>query len=355
LSPRLASLALLVPGPIDQLTGGYLYARRLVDGLRARGIEVAAHELAGRFPDADDTARAAARAALGALPDGAVAVIDGLALAGFRDCLLGAAHRLRLLAIVHHPLPDETGLTEAQARDFAALEAALLPRVAGVICPSNKTAAAVVAYGVARARIATVLPGTQKPARPRPRRAPGGPIKLLCVATVTPRKGHLVLIDALARLGARDWRLDIIGSLTRDPATVAALRDAIARHDLTARVALLAEWPQAQLGDAYEAADLFVLASYHEGYGMVFAEALAYGLPIVATTGGAIPEVVPQSAGILVAPGDAAALTDALARLIDDDPLRARLADGAAAAGRLLPSWEDMVEAWLAAADRFLA
>jgi len=344
-----------VPGPIDQLTGGYLYARRLVDGLRARGIDVAVGQLAGRFPDADDIAREAAAAALAALPDGAVAVIDGLALAGFRDCLLGEAHRLRLLAIVHHPLPDETGITETQARDFAALEAALLPRVAGVICPSNKTAAAGAAYGVARARIAMVLPGTQKPARARPRRAQGGPLNLLCVATVTPRKGHLVLIDALARLGARDWSLDIVGSLARDPATVAAVRDAIARHDLAARVALLGERPQAQLGDAYEAADLFVLASYHEGYGMVFAEALAHGLPIVATTAGAIPEVVPQSAGILVAPGDAAALADALARVIDDAPLRARLAEGAAAAGTLLPSWEQTIEAWLAAADRFLA
>jgi glycosyltransferase involved in cell wall biosynthesis len=133
------------------------------------------------------------------------------------------------------------------------------------------------------------------------------------------------------------------------------LRDAIARHDLAARVALLGERPQAWLGDAYEAADLFVLASYHEGYGMVFAEALAHGLPIVATTAGAIPEVVPESAGILVVPRDAAALSDALARVIDDAALRARLADGAAAAGQRLPSWEQTVEAWLVAADRFLA
>ena len=172
------SLALLVPGPIDQLTGGYLYARRLVDGLRARGIDVAVHELPGRFPAADDTARAAAAAALAALPDGAVALIDGLALAGFRDCLPDAAQRLRLLALVHHPLPDETGIGAAQARGFAALEAALLPRVAGVICPSDETAAAVAAYGVTRARLATVLPGTQKPARPRPQAADDGGISV---------------------------------------------------------------------------------------------------------------------------------------------------------------------------------
>jgi glycosyltransferase involved in cell wall biosynthesis len=355
LPAQLASLALLVPGPIDQLTGGYLYARHLVDGLRGRGVDVAVQELAGRFPDADDTAREAAGLALAALPDGAVVVIDGLALAGFRDVVPRAAQRLRLLALVHHPLPEETGLGDAEARGYAALEAALLPRLAGVICPSETTAAAVAACGVSPARIAVVPPGTQKPAASRPQREPDAPLRLLCVATVTPRKGHAVLIEALARLGARHWRLDVIGSLTRDPATAAAVRDALARHDLTARVALLGEWPRARLSEAYAAADLFVLASYHEGYGMAFAEALAHGLPIVATTGGAIPEVVPPSAGILVSPGDVAALADALARLIDDAALRARLAAGAVAEGNNLPSWDDTVERWLAAAGRFVA
>ena len=349
------SLTLIVPGPIDQLTGGYLYARRLVDGLRARGCAVAVCELPGRFPEADDVARDAAAAALAALPDGAAAVIDGLALDGFRDCLLGEARRLRLLALVHHPLPDETGLSAAAMQEFAALEAVLLPLVAGVICPSARTAAAIAAYGVAPQRIAVALPGTMKPARPPVRRSGGGPLRLLSVATVTPRKGHLVLIDALARLAARPWRLDIIGSLARDPATAGAVRDTIARRGLAARVTLAGEWPQARLGEAYEAADLFVLASYHEGYGMAFAEALAHGVPIVATTGGAIPETVPARAGLLVPPGDAAALADALGMMMDDDRLRARLAAGAAAAGAALPDWEEAVDRWLDLAERLLA
>jgi glycosyltransferase involved in cell wall biosynthesis len=349
------SLTLLVPGPIDQLTGGYLYARRLVDGLRARGCAVTVRELPGQFPAADDPASEAAAAALAALPDGAVAVIDGLALAGFRDCLPREAQRLRLLALVHHPLRDETGLSEAAARDFAALEARMLPLVAGVICPSAQTAAAVAACGVAPQRVAVALPGTMKPARPLARGPGGGPLRLLSVATVTPRKGHAVLIEALARLAARDWRLDIIGSLTRDPATAAAVRDAIARHGLGERITLAGEWPQARLAEAYESADLFVLASYHEGYGMAFAEALAHGLPIVATTGGAIPETVPESAGILVPPGDPGALAAALKAMLDDDRLRARLATGAAAAGAVLPDWDEAVDRWLTIADRLLA
>ena len=348
------SLAVLVPGSIDQLTGGYLYARRLVDALRAQGIEVAVHELAGRFPDADADARAAAEAALARVPTGAVAVIDGLALAGFAACLARAAQRLKLLALVHHPLAAETGTGAAAAR-FAMLESALLPRLAGVICPSAATAAALVSYGVAPQRIAIVPPGTAQPRAATARTAHAHVCALLSVATVTPRKGHRVLIEALGRLKDRDWRLRVIGSLARDPGEAAALGAAIAAHGLGARITLEGEVPRDRLDAAYAAADLFVLASLHEGYGMAFAEALAHGLPIVATNAGAIPELVPADAGLLVAPGDATALAQALARAIDDAALRARLAAAAAVAGSALPDWEATARRWIESARRLTA
>jgi len=348
------SLALLVPGPIDQLTGGYLYAQRLVEGLRAAGVRVAVHELDGRFPEADAAACAAGEAVLGRLRDGSVAVLDGLALAGFAGCLAREAARLHVLALIHHPLADETGIGADAAARFAALERALLPHAAGVICPSAHTAAAVAAYGVAPERIAVVPPGTTKPAAPRRARR-AGPCRLLSVATVTPRKGHRVLIAALARLKDRAWRLRIVGSLARDPAEVAALRTAIAAHGLGARVSLEGEWPQDRVDEAYANADLFVLASHHEGYGMVFAEALAHGLPIVATAGGATAETVPAAAGLLVPPGDDAALAAALADAIGDATLRARLGAAAAEAGRALPDWSEAVRRWLEAARRLAA
>jgi glycosyltransferase involved in cell wall biosynthesis len=346
------ALAVLVPGPIDQLTGGYLYARRLVDGLRARGVDVAVRELEGRFPAADAGARDAAARALGELPDGAAAVIDGLALAGFAHCLPREAMRLRLLALVHHSLAEETGLAPGERQAFAALERICLPLFAGVVCPSARTAAAVADYGVTR--VAVVLPGTMKPARAPTRRPHDGELRLLSVATVTPRKGHAVLIEALASVASLAWRLDIVGSIERDPATVASLRRAIARHGLAGRVNLAGERPQAELADAYEAADLFVLASFHEGYGMALAEALAWGLPIVATDAGAIPDTVPPGAGLLVPPGDAPALAQALARAIDDAPLRATLAAGAAAAGAALPDWDQATGCFIAAAEGVL-
>jgi glycosyltransferase involved in cell wall biosynthesis len=348
-------LAFLVPGPLDQIAGGYLFDRRIVEGLRALGRGVTVHELPGRFPEADATARRAAAAVLAALPAGAAAVIEGWALDGFADCFAKETKRLRLLVLVHHPLAVETGLGEEESRRFAALEARLLPLARGVLCPSARSAAAVRAYGVAEERVALALPGTEKPERLPDRSARSGPLRLLSVATVTRRKGHLLLVEALAALKDREWRLRCVGSLTREPETAAAVRRAVAERRLKRCMTLAGEWPPDRLGVAYKEADVFVLPSYHEGYGMAFAEALAWGLPIVGTEAGAIPEVVPASAGLLVPPGDALALAAALGRFRDEPGLRERQAQGAGVAGAALPEWGTAVRGWAAAADRLIA
>ena len=180
-------------------------------------------------------------------------------------------------------------------------------------------------------------------------------MELLCVGTLTPRKGHRLLVEALAALADRDWHCRCIGSLTRDPDTAVAVRYEIGCRGLKGRIALAGEWPPEQLGEAYEAADAFVLPSYHEGYGMALAEALAHGLPVIATRAGAIPETVPASAGLLVPPGDGVALTDALARFLDDPKLRTRLTAGARAAGAKLPDWPQAVRRWTDTLDRLVA
>jgi glycosyltransferase involved in cell wall biosynthesis len=348
-------IAFLVPGALDQLTGGYLFDRHVVEGLRAKGRAVAAIELAGEFPEADAVARQAAGAALARLPNGAVAVIDGLALFGFADCLEREAKRLKLVAFVHHPLADETGLSERERSRFAALEAGLLTRACAVLAPSESTARLVAAYGVPRSRIAVTPPGTVKPKRPIRRRPARGRVEFLCVASVTPRKGHLILVEALATLADRDWHCRCIGSLTRDAATASAVRHEIGRRGLKGRIALAGEWEPARLGEAYAAADAVVLPSFHEGYGMALAEALAHGVPVISTTAGAIPDTVAPDAGLLVPPGDAAALAEALRRFLDEPPLRARLAAGARKAGTRLPNWPEAVSGWAAALDRLTA
>jgi glycosyltransferase involved in cell wall biosynthesis len=115
------------------------------------------------------------------------------------------------------------------------------------------------------------------------------------------------------------------------------------RLGLAGRVVWHGEVEQAQLQALYAQADLFVLPSFHEGYGMALAEALARGLPIVSCAAGAIVDTVPAQAGVLVPPGDVAALRAALQSLLDDPQRRAALAAGAQAHALRLPDWPQAV------------
>lgn len=341
-------LHLVLPGALDQKTGGYLYDARIVAGLRARGIQVHVHSLPGTYPLVDQEAIFEADRVLAGLPDGALVVIDGLALPGVAGSLMVENHRLRLVALVHHPLSLEMGLSEAQARTLKQIEQGSLARVQRIVVTSPATAETLLAdFHVTRSRLGIVEPGTDRPAAPA---AGSGmaELNLLCVATVTPRKGHLVLVEALGGLTDLPWRLTCIGSTTRDAGATLAVREAIARHGLSGRIALMDEIEPEALQHQYNAADIFVLPSYYEGYGMALAEALSHGLPVVSSNTGAIPTTVPADAGILIPPGDAAALADALRRLLTDPGLRSSLTAAARVAASALPTWDD-------AADRLVA
>ena len=338
-------IAFVVPGRLDQLTGGYLFERHIVEGLRARGRVVRVIELSARDPMADG-------AMIAAIPDGARTVVDGLALTGLGEAVAAQAHRLRVVAFVHGPLAQETDLPLAAAQRAALREAGLLSRVRGVLCPSRKTAAAVVGYGISSERIVVVSPGTAKPKRPSGSRRRGPVRALLCVANVVPRKGHELLVEAMAQIVDLDWSLACIGSLERDRATALAVRRKILATGLGRRITLAGECPPQAVERAYLKADAFVLPSFHEGYGMVYAEAMVHGLPVIATTAGAIPETVPHQAGLLVPPGNPLALARAVRRVIAQPALAAGLAAGSRAAGALLPSWSQATAAWEAAFDR---
>ena len=361
---RLTAFTLIVPGALDQITGGYLFDRHLVDGLRETGRIVEVIELPGEFPAADRMACTAAATALAGLPAGSAVVIDGLALPAFADCLETHRRRLSVVAFVHHPLSLETGLTAETAETYARLEHTLWPLMRGLLCPSAHTAAAVIAAGVSADRVRITPPGTRFP-RPivttivttigRPEPQASRPLQLLTVGTITQRKGHLQLIEALSRLQALDWQLSCVGSLTRDRASASAVRKALITHGLQHRVTLAGEVSMEQRDAAYCAADVFVLASHHEGYGMVCAEALAHHLPIVATSAGAIPDTVGTDAAILVTPGDVAGLTEALRKVITQRPLRERLAAGAAQAAKSLSDWPSAVRRWAQALDELVA
>ncbi|MCP5420324.1 MAG: glycosyltransferase family 4 protein [Gammaproteobacteria bacterium] len=333
----------LLPGDPETKTGGYLYAKRIIAGLRSLGWMVNLQRLGSGFPRPDERELNEARVLLAAIPSGSLIIVDGLALGGMPELVEAASSRLYCVALIHHPLALETGLSPAEQTRLATQEKAALATVQRVIVTSLTTAQMLQSdYGVAPSRSSVVTPGTD-PA-PLARGSGSTQRQLLCVASFTPRKAHAHLLDALAGLRDRAWRLRCIGNMTLDPATTDAVRRQIARLDLADRVELIGQLAPERLAAHYDQADAFVLPSYLEGYGMALAEALARGLPIVSTTGGAIPTTVPDTAGLLAPPGDVASLRDALACILDDTDRYHSLAQGARAARLALPTWKQATE-----------
>jgi len=355
------SVDFVVPGDIETPTGGYIYDREILAGLKALGWRTTVHALDASFPRPTPAALRAARATFAGLAERSVVVIDGLALPGLDRVLADEARRLAIVALVHHPVALETGLAPDDARVFAAAEQRALSVAQRVITTSQWTARTLAVDGVPISQLRVVEPGVDRrktrgstdpqtaSSAERPRATET--LKLLCVATLTPRKGHALLLEALNELRDRHWHLTCAGSLLRDAPTVAAIQHQIDRLSLRKRVSLLGDLDRDALDRQYERADLFVLPSYLEGYGMALAEAIAHGVPVVSTTAGAIPETVPAGASVLVPPGDARALTKALASVIDDPTRRAALASAARAARSSLPTWAGAAAKFAAALD----
>jgi glycosyltransferase involved in cell wall biosynthesis len=327
----LEEIGFAVPGALGTRTGGYGYDRRLIEELRSRGWVIRHLAWPDKFPYPDATALDAVARSLAGQPDDSTVIIDGLAY-GAIPALAGAeGKRLRLIALVHHPLALETdalpGLYDSECQ--------ALRHARAVIATSEATAETLRSrYDVPAYRIVVAPPGTDP--SPLARRS-GDPLHLLSVGTVTPRKGHDVLVDALAQVRDLPWLCTIVGSLERSPATVRALRLQIAAEGLAARIALPGEVDDVTA--LYENADLFVLASRHEGYGVAYAEALARGLPVIGTLVGAVPAVVPAAAGALVPPDDPWVLAKALRHLLVHSAVREQAAMVARRIGEALPEW----------------
>jgi glycosyltransferase involved in cell wall biosynthesis len=327
-----------VPGDLATPTGGYAYDRRIIAELPVLGWRVEVCNLGDGFPRPNAQALDAARALLIRVPMARPIVIDGLAFGVIPELAADLSHTHPLIALIHHPLALESGLSTAEANHFRRRERAALTCTCHVVVTSPSTARLLAAdYGVSPEHITIVVPGTE-------RRSPAGGssdgrVSLLSVGSVVPRKGYDILVTALAGLKDLPWRLTIAGDRSRDPAAAFWLDAAIQRLGLANRISLLGAVTSEQLATLYASSDLFVLASRFEGYGMAYAEAIAHGVPVIGTTAGAIPETVPAGAGVLVPPDDIAALAASLRRLIENPDERERLSAGARAVS--FPSWRD--------------
>lgn len=343
-APRPAALRpvhVVVPADVDdpaRVSGGNAYDRRLARDLAAHRA-VHEHAVAGAWPHPDPAARAALAAALGALPDGAVVLVDGLVACGVPEVLVPAAARLAVAVLVHLPLGDETGADPA----LVARERATLRAAAGVVATSPWTARRLAAvHGLDPRRIAVATPGVD-PAPPAPGTTDGG--RLLCVGSVTPTKGQDVLVDALAAVLDLEWTCTLVGPVDRDPAHTAAVRAMIDHYGLARRVRLTGPQVGPALDAAYAAADLLLVPSRAETYGMVVTEALARGLPVLAGAVGGMVETLGRDPdgrvpGLVVPAVDPEAWAAALRCWLQQPWLRAGLRRSARRRSGMLDGWE---------------
>jgi glycosyltransferase involved in cell wall biosynthesis len=334
------SVTFAYPGDLALNTGGYSYDRRLIAGLEALGWHVALLALGDGFPNPSPAVLQEAERRLSALPDHSLLLIDGLAFGVLDSWASREAERLRIVALVHHPLALETGLSEEVRLGFIASERRALSFAATIFVTSPMTARELVAsYDVAPRGLTVALPGTD-PLGLAPRR--GDPPVILSVGTLTQRKGHDILIRALKQVESLSWTARIVGASKLDPITAEALQDLVASLGLEGRIELVGEVTDSRA--EMMKADIFALASRYEGYGMVFAEALSHGLPVIACASGAVPDVVPEEAGLLVPVDDVDAFAHALRRLLTEPHLRDAKAQGSALAGQRLPTWVDTAD-----------
>jgi glycosyltransferase involved in cell wall biosynthesis len=330
----------IVPAGVDdpaRPSGGNAYDRRISAGLASAGWAVQMLEVPGSWPSPDERSLGALAVTVGSIPDGALVLIDGLVASVAPEVLTSEAGRLRLVVLVHMPLG--VGATDGRARER---EGAVLSEAASIVTTSAWTRRVLLElYALPGDRVHVAEPGVDPAALATGTGTAGG---LLSVAAVIPGKGHDVLLDALAPLSDLPWHCECVGSLERDPAFVQRLRRRVSGGPMEGRVRFSGPQAAAELARSYAAADVLVVPSRAETYGMVVAEGLARGLPVVAAEVGGLPEALGRSAdgtrpGLLVPPDDPVALGDAIRAWLEDAGLRRRLRAAARERRASLADW----------------
>jgi len=338
-------VTVVVPGPLATRTGGSIYDRRIVEGLRARRwtvpvieLDPVAHPLAPPIYTAPPK--------FSAIPDETIVLIDGLVFGTMPHIIEHEAWRLRFVPIIHMPLANTPGLTRGEGAWLSNLERRAMKHARHIVITGSHSKAAVqeLAGWADDGPITRIPPGADRPDPSDWSRPESTRLWLLCVANLTPGKGHDILLKALADVTDIDWTLACAGSEARDPQTASRLRALAEELGIASRVLWRGELGDAALQDAYATADLFVLPTRRETYGMAVAEAIAHGLPVISTRTGEIPSIV-GGAGLLTEPGDAAGFAALVKQLISDAALRQTLRDRAREAAERLPTWDQAVAA----------
>ncbi len=343
----------LVPGPLTTPAGGFVYDRQMIRALAGCGRLASVITLPDRFPAPPPQTIAHAFAALAAMPANAWIIVDGLAL----PALASALGHLNVIALVHHPVCDETGLSEPARRRWFAEERDALAAVRHVIATSETTARRIRDFGVPRTRVAVVAPavddgpcrvsGPAFASRDRER-------QFLCVGSIVPRKGHDLLLHAFGRLRHLRWRLTVVGA-ARDRAFAGRVRRLARSLAIDRRIVWRGAVSERARDISYRNADMLVHPARHEGFGMVAIEAVARGKPVIAFDIEALQEAVPPSCRWLVPPADVGALARALRRVLCAPASTHALCRNARREARTLRRWSLAKDQFVTTVARIMA
>ena len=336
-----------IPGDKDRRTGGFLYEATVLRVLNEIGFETAHVQLPDGFPDPTAQDMRDALDALQKVPADVPIILDGLVF-GAIDPVGLAQIEAPVIAMIHHPLGTETGLSTSRAAFLRANEAAALAHTAQVIVPSPHTAQVLTQeFGADAQKITVALPGFDRPGH---NSAPVDPPLILSVGLLAQRKGHDVLLDALSGIADLRWNAAIVGQV-HDPAVADRLSRQCGDLGLNDRVTFAGELGEDALRQQFEMASVFALATRYEGYGMVLSEAMLFGLPVVTCRVGAVPETVGDAA-LLTPPDDPRAFAAALRRILECRDTAARLRTLSQARAATLPTWQDTARIFQTVVDK---
>ena len=345
-------VAFVTVGDAGRLTGGYLYNARVISGLREAGVEV--EEVLASGASLEEQRAAAPR--LGCLLDPEhfdALVVDALARVVCAPHLDRWQTARPLVAMIHE-LPSIAGGRAAESKEYARdreLEEPLL-RAERLVCVSRHGRFLLEDRGAPASRVRVVPPGFDRLphiVREDRRSASDTLLRTLCVAQWIPRKGILELVRAWASCERPGALLELVGETSSDPGYASEVRAVVAEVSERPGVSVAVTGPvdDDTLATAYAKADLFALPSHYEGYGIVYTEALAHGLPVLACSVGPVPNLLGEQAALLVPPKDEKALSGALDLLLSDAELRIRMSAAARRRARYLPRWDEAVAGFL--------
>lgn len=333
-------IGLLIYGSLETLSGGYLYDRKLVESLRAAGDQVEIISLPWRNYPAHLADNLTFR-----LPPGLNLLIqDELN----HPSLLAANRHPRpypVIGLVHHLRCSEQH-PAWQNSLYRLIERRYLRSVDGFLFNSKTTRDVVHALAGDDKPHHIAYPPTDRfgdalsPNLVAARAAQPGPLQILFLGNLIPRKGLHTLLEALAQLPADQVRLDIIGSPQNDPAYAAAMQGRATK--IAAPITFHGPLNNQALVEQLRSAHVLALPSTYEGFGIVYLEGMGFGLPAIGTTAGAAAEIITHAhTGYLIAPDDSATLATHLNQLATDRALLAQLAQNALQRYNQQPRWQE--------------